>query len=138
MTARKLHCPDCKYTCNDARGLGAHRSRVHGTLGSSKGAQDYRNERDAKLKGETNGAEKAEITITKTRGKYKKRTPKTITIEPAANATATQGINQAEANTLVTLGRLTQLCEDAARFYGTPAREFTQRCAALFYASQIR
>jgi hypothetical protein len=118
--------------------MGSHRSRTHGTLGMSKGAIEYRNERDTKLKGENNAATKAEITVTKTRGKYKKRTPKTITIDAVADATPQQGINQAEANALVTLGRLTQLCEDAARFYGTPAREFTQRCAALFYASQVR
>ncbi len=133
-TAPKLPCPECGKPFLLPNGLALHRRAAHGVKSKAQKAEERRAKKRT-LKGETNDTTQTEITLTKTRGKI---APATITIETAANATPQQGINQTEANALVTLGRLTQLCEDAARFYGTPAREFTQRCAALFYASQIR
>jgi uncharacterized C2H2 Zn-finger protein len=133
-TTAKLPCPECGKPFLLPNGLALHRRAAHGVKSKAQKAEEKRAKKRA-LKGETNGATQTEITVTKTRGKI---TTQPATIEAVADPTATQGINQAEANTLVTIGRLTQLCEDAARFYGTPAREFTQRCAALFYASQIR
>lgn len=40
--AKKLTCKDCSATFNDPRGLGLHRSRVHGVPGKSAGAVKYR------------------------------------------------------------------------------------------------
>lgn len=38
---KKFTCPDCNATYNDLRGLGVHKSKVHGIKGTSKGAILY-------------------------------------------------------------------------------------------------
>jgi hypothetical protein len=139
----KLHCPECKAihkrtTFNDPRGLGLHRSLNHGIKGTSKGAISYR----AKLatKGETTHVEKEQANTTPTTSteivvsRRKIGRPKGTTNQPAKDA---KTVNET-AVLFLTVGRLTQLCADVARIHSTPEREFTESCARLFLASQIR
>lgn len=71
MTAKaKLKCPDCSATFNDPRGLGLHRSNVHGIKGQSKGAIEARAKKASAAAGITINKTPPSGIVESLRGKY--------------------------------------------------------------------
>lgn len=111
-----LECPECGKKYTKATGLGSHRRSAHGIKGQSKSTTYERNKKKAtKKKGNI-------IAIKKTTRAYKRN----------------QEISKDEATVLITVGKLTAICESIAYSHNISTKQFTERCATVFYASQVR
>lgn len=115
-----LKCPECNAEYQFATGLGRHRQTAHGIAG-------------------------AKATISKRYNKKKKKAK--VTIQKNAKPVKTshnprkenrQTISNEEATVLITVGKFTAICEAIANSHNIPTKQFTERCATVFYASQVR
>ena len=139
MTAAKFTCPECKEqgintTFDRPTGLALHRKYKHGV---KSGAQKEQDKRAAKMKkkGASNDAAKGEIVKAET---TPEPAPKRTYIKRTPSSKVTGDASIAENILYFTVGRLTEICANAARSYGIPESEFTKRCSEFFYASQVR
>ena len=113
-----LKCPECGKKYTKATGLGSHRRSAHGIKGQSKSTTYERNKK-------------------KTR-KYMRRNVKPVKTSHNPRKENRQTISNEEATVLITVGKFTAICEAIANSHNIPTKQFTERCATVFYASQVR
>jgi hypothetical protein len=113
-----LECPECGKKYTKATGLGSHRRSAHGIKGQSKSTTYEHNKK-------------------KTR-KYMRRNAKPIKTSPSKKQNNRKTIGNEEATVLITVGKFIAICEAIANSHNIPTKQFTERCATVFYASQVR
>jgi len=127
--------PHSKYAKQE---LGRHMKFTHGISGKSSSAITMQAKKadaafDAANEVVSNSVKVAMTPLSEEEKDASTKAAKASTQKRSYN----KAIREDDAKVLIFIGKLIALCEQEAERIGSPKRQFAERCAALFYASQV-